>query len=63
MITERVRENGTYQRFPCSCGGEFKCVIDTRVQPDGTVRRRRECLACGQRVSTVETVVQEAREK
>jgi transcriptional repressor NrdR len=32
-------------------------VIDSRVSDDGaTIRRRRECEACGERVSTLETV-------
>src|SRR5687768_18508971 len=32
-------------------------VIDSRVSEDGaTIRRRRECEACGERFSTIETV-------
>ena len=32
-------------------------VIDSRVSEDGaTIRRRRECEACGERVSTLETI-------
>ena len=32
-------------------------VIDSRVSEDGaTIRRRRECEACGERFSTLETV-------
>ena len=31
-------------------------VIDSRVADDGaTIRRRRECLACGERFTTFET--------
>ena len=36
-----------------TCGVEAY-VIDTREQPDGTIRRRRECPQCGERWSTVE---------
>ena len=32
-------------------------VIDSRVSEDGTtIRRRRECEACGERFSTLETI-------
>ena len=32
-------------------------VIDSRVSDDGvTIRRRRECEACGERFSTLETI-------
>lgn len=32
-------------------------VIDSRPSPDGTsIRRRRECLACGRRFTTFETI-------
>ena len=35
-------------------------VIDSRVSKDGaSIRRRRECLACGHRYSTTETIVRE----
>ncbi len=37
--------------------GETK-VIDTRVAGKGTIRRRRECLLCGQRMTTFERVEQ-----
>lgn len=33
-------------------------VIDKRDRKDGRIRRRRECLACGQRYSTLEVVQQ-----
>ncbi len=42
------------------CGCDNDKVIDSRVARDGgTVRRRRECLACGYRFSTLEGVVPE----
>ena len=42
----------------CSCGDDK--VIDSRSARDGsTVRRRRECLSCGHRFSTLESVVPE----
>ncbi len=35
-------------------------VIDSRISKDGaTIRRRRECLACGHRFSTTETMLRE----
>ena len=42
------------------CGCDNDKVIDSRVGRDGsTVRRRRECLSCGYRFSTLEGVVPE----
>ena len=42
------------------CGCVDDKVIDSRVGRDGgTVRRRRECLSCGYRFSTLESVVPE----
>ncbi|MPZ24271.1 MAG: transcriptional repressor NrdR, partial [Dehalococcoidia bacterium] len=35
------------------CGYEDSRVTDSRTAPEG-VRRRRECLSCGQRFSTLE---------
>jgi transcriptional repressor NrdR len=32
-------------------------VLDTRVQKDGSIRRRRECLSCKARFTTLETLV------
>ena len=35
-------------------------VIDSRISREGsTIRRRRECLECGHRYSTTETVIRE----
>ncbi len=35
-------------------------VIDSRINKDGTsIRRRRECLACGQRFTTTEEILRE----
>lgn len=39
------------------CGHSEDKVLDTRVQKDGGIRRRRECLSCKSRYSTLETVV------
>ncbi len=40
-----------------ACGLEQTHVIDSRVVESGTaIRRRRECLACGHRFTTYETV-------
>ena len=42
------------------CGFDDDKVIDSRVARDGgTVRRRRECLSCGYRFSTLESVIPE----
>lgn len=42
------------------CGCDNDKVIDSRVGRDGgTVRRRRECLSCGYRFSTIEGVIPE----
>jgi transcriptional regulator NrdR family protein len=38
----------------CDCGYDTK-VIDTRYDDrQGTIRRRRQCLKCGERFSTTE---------
>ena len=39
------------------CGSMDSKVIDSRISDDGSsIRRRRECLACGRRLTTYETV-------
>ena len=39
------------------CGSFDSKVIDSRISDDGSsIRRRRECLACGRRFTTYETV-------
>lgn len=39
------------------CGHNDDRVLDTRVQKDGSIRRRRECLECKARFTTVETLM------
>ena len=39
------------------CGHSEDKVLDTRIQKDGGIRRRRECLSCKSRYSTLETVL------
>lgn len=39
------------------CGHGDDRVLDTRVQKDGSIRRRRECLECKARFSTIETIM------
>lgn len=39
------------------CGETESKVIDSRATEDGAIRRRRECLNCGKRFTTYETVV------
>ena len=42
------------------CGQDNDKVIDSRISRAGTtIRRRRECLECGHRYTTTETVVRE----
>ena len=39
------------------CGETESKVIDSRATEDGSIRRRRECLGCGKRFTTYETIV------
>lgn len=39
------------------CSHQDDRVLDTRVQKDGSIRRRRECLSCKARFTTQETLV------
>jgi len=39
------------------CGHQDDRVLDTRVQKDGSIRRRRECLSCKHRFTTFETIL------
>ncbi|MES3036884.1 MAG: transcriptional regulator NrdR [Bdellovibrionota bacterium] len=39
------------------CGHIDDRVLDTRVQKDGSIRRRRECLSCKARFTTAETIL------
>ncbi len=39
------------------CHSQNDRVLDTRVQKDGSIRRRRECLNCKSRFTTAETLV------
>ncbi len=38
------------------CGNTESKVVDSRYLKDSSIRRRRECLACGKRFTTYETV-------
>lgn len=38
------------------CGYHEDRVIETRVQKEGDIRRRRECLSCKERFNTLESV-------
>ncbi len=40
-----------------NCGHSEDRVLDTRVQKEGDIRRRRECMHCKVRFSTLETVL------
>lgn len=37
----------------CACA---TTVMETREQSDGSIRRRRRCLECGMRFTTMETI-------
>ena len=39
-----------------SCGNTKSIVIDSRPTDDQSIRRRRECLACGRRFTTYEVI-------
>lgn len=45
--------------FCPQCKSEDNKVLETRVQRDGGIRRRRECLGCKARFTTVETILQQ----
>jgi transcriptional regulator NrdR family protein len=45
----------------CSCGGETR-VVDSRLL-DKALRRRRTCMECGNRFSTLETAIPEVERK
>ncbi|MBO5910133.1 MAG: hypothetical protein J6Q15_01345 [Clostridia bacterium] len=38
------------------CGGAESKVVDSRYLKDTSIRRRRECIKCGKRFTTYETV-------
>ena len=38
------------------CMGEDSKVVDSRPSNDKSIRRRRECLSCGKRYTTYETI-------
>ena len=40
------------------CNYHDNRVLDTRVQRDGEIRRRRECISCKGRFTTVEVILQ-----
>jgi len=40
----------------CVCGGATK-VVDSRLVEGGHIRRRRKCLVCGTRFSTLEQIL------
>ena len=39
------------------CGYSESRVLDTRIQKEGDIRRRRECMQCKVRFSTVESIL------
>ena len=41
-----------------ACGSGSTHVVDTVREPNGGIRRRRECKSCGKRFSTVERIVE-----
>lgn len=58
-----VWQNGAAQKearaMKCPyCGFGDSKVVDSRATDEGSIRRRRECLQCGKRFTTYETVEQ-----
>ena len=43
----------TYAKYCPDCDGSTT-ITDSRLRPDGAIHRRRECLVCGFRFSTIE---------
>jgi len=39
------------------CKSDENRVLETRLQTEGELRRRRECIACNARFSTIETIL------
>lgn len=37
-------------------------VMETRIKKDGSIRRRRKCLECGNRFTTIESIKKELKE-
>lgn len=44
------------------CQHRVSAVVDSRRRPDGSTRRRRKCLGCGTRWSTIERDIARALE-
>jgi transcriptional repressor NrdR len=50
--------SGQWNHMKCpACGSSSTHVVDTIREPNGGIRRRRECKSCGKRFSTVERIV------
>jgi transcriptional repressor NrdR len=48
--------------YPCpNCKGKTD-VIDSRINPKKQIRRRRKCMKCGYRFSTIEIVKEKSKE-
>lgn len=43
------------------CGSMQDSVVDSRPQEDGSIKRRRKCMACGDRFYTIEIQMEEYR--
>src|SRR5580765_8856465 len=55
LIRSAATTSGDLVNCPYCEHGETK-VVDSRVAGKGAIRRRRECLLCGQRMTTFERV-------
>lgn len=60
---ENIKEDGSYRKFPCPCGGEIKIAQKTRTQSNGDIIRTRKCLECGALVTTREIQISPIRIK
>jgi hypothetical protein len=50
--------------FPCSCGGAYVVVIDSRwSRAEDSTRRRRVCWQCSDRITTYERACDAPREE
>lgn len=56
MVGERAEEVAV-NTCPC-CNRSSVRVVDSRIRPNGSRLRRKECWECGHRFSTIEALAQ-----
>lgn len=57
VLTDNLREDGNFRKYPCSCGGEIRRVTKSFTNADGITIRNRQCLSCGQKIRTKEVIL------